>query len=67
MASAEWEIQGPELVSCNRDRGCPGQFSARPTHGRGPDGPGRMANPARLTGGQAHFAILHLTGKGPGR
>jgi hypothetical protein len=33
MAHVDWEIQGPELASCNCDWGCPCQFNARPTHG----------------------------------
>ena len=33
MAQVDWEIEGPELASCNCDWGCPCQFNARPTHG----------------------------------
>ena len=31
MANVEWSIQGPHLVNCNCDFGCPCQFNALPT------------------------------------
>ena len=33
MTHVDWEIQGPELSTCNCDWGCPCQFNARPTEG----------------------------------
>jgi hypothetical protein len=53
MASVEWEIQGPELVSCNCDWGCPCQFNARPTHGHC-----RAGIAARID--QGHFGDVRL-------
>ncbi len=33
MASIDWMIRGPEMVTCNCAYGCPCQFNALPTHG----------------------------------
>jgi hypothetical protein len=55
MAQVDWEIRGPELVSCNCDWGCPCQFNARPTHGHC-----RAGIAVRIDKG--HFADVGLDG-----
>ena len=55
MAGIDWRIQGPELVTCNCDWGCPCQFSGRPTQGHC-----RAAVAMRIDTG--HFGDISLDG-----
>jgi hypothetical protein len=55
MAFIDWEIQGPELASCNCDWGCPCQFNARPTHGHCRAGIGMRID-------KGHFGAVPLDG-----
>ncbi len=51
----EWSIEGPHLVNCNCDYGCPCQFNARPT-----DGTCRAVVAWRIDRG--HFGDVRLDG-----
>ncbi len=55
MAHVDWEIQGPELVACNCDWGCPCQFNSNPTNGHC-----RAAVAMRIDKG--HFGDVRLDG-----
>src|SRR5215472_14845567 len=55
MAHVDWEIEGPEISSCNCNFGCPCQFNALPTHGNC-----RAAVAFRIDRG--HFGDVRLDG-----
>lgn len=50
-----WDIQGPAIVACNCDWGCPCQFNALPTHGDC-----RATTAVRIERG--HFGEVDLSG-----